>query len=346
MDGLQFDKGYISPYFITDPQEMECVLEDAYILIHEKKISNVRALLPILEQVLAHDRAILIIAEEVENEALAALVVNRLRGRLKVCAVKAPGFGDRRKQYLGDIAVLTGGTFVSEESGLNLENLTLAQLGHAKKIVIDKDNTTLVEGGGKKSAVQERIAQIRHQVETVTSDYDKEKLQERLAKLTGGVAIVHVGAETETALKEKKDRVEDALHATRAAVEEGNRAGRRRGAGARARGARRPPAPGRPEVRPRRGAQGRRVPAAPDRGQRGPRRQRRARGDAGAEGFLRPQRADRRVGRPREDGHHRPDQGHALGAAECGLDRGLMLTTETVVTEHKDEQEKVEGAVS
>jgi chaperonin GroEL len=221
VDGLQFDKGYISPYFITDAQAMECVLEDALILIHEKKISNVRSLLPVLEQVLANDRAILIIAEEVENEALAALVVNRLRGRLKVCAVKAPGFGDRRKQYLGDIAVLTGGTFISEESGLNLENVTVNQLGSAKKIVVDKDNTTLVEGGGKKSAVQERIAQIRHQIETVTSDYDREKLQERLAKITGGVAIVHVGAETETALKEKKDRVEDALHATRAAVEEG-----------------------------------------------------------------------------------------------------------------------------
>src|SRR5262245_18633755 len=221
VDGLQFDKGYISPHFITDPQEMECVLEDAFILIHEKKVSNVRSLLPILEQILANDRALLIIAEEVENEALAALVVNRLRGRLKVCAVKAPGFGDRRKQYLGDIAVLTGGTFISEESGISLENVTLAQLGTAKKIVIDKDNTTVVEGGGKKAAVQERIAQIRHQIESVTSDYDREKLQERLAKLTGGVAVVHVGAETETALKEKKDRVEDALHATRAAVEEG-----------------------------------------------------------------------------------------------------------------------------
>jgi len=221
VDGLQFDKGYISPYFITDPHEMECVLEDAFILIHEKKVSNVRSLLPILEQILANDRSLLIIAEEVENEALAALVVNRLRGRLKVCAVKAPGFGDRRKQYLGDIGVLTGGTFISEESGISLENVTLAQLGTAKKIVIDKDNTTLVEGGGKKAAVQERIAQIRHQIETVTSDYDREKLQERLAKLTGGVAVVHVGAETETALKEKKDRVEDALHATRAAVEEG-----------------------------------------------------------------------------------------------------------------------------
>ena len=221
VDGLQFDKGFISPYFITDPQSMECVLENAFILIHEKKVSNVRSLLPVLEQVLAQDRALLIIAEEVENEALAALVVNRLRGRLRICAVKAPGFGDRRKQYLGDIAVLTGGTLISEESGINLENVGLAMLGQAKKIVVDKDNTTLVEGGGKKAAVQERIAQLRHQITTVTSDYDREKLQERLAKLTGGVAIVHVGAETETALKERKDRVEDALHATRAAVEEG-----------------------------------------------------------------------------------------------------------------------------
>ncbi|MGQ0553469.1 MAG: chaperonin GroEL [Planctomycetota bacterium] len=221
VDGLQFDKGYLSPYFITDATEMNCVLENAVVLIHEKKISSLRALLPVLERVVQSDRPLLIIAEEVENEALATLVVNRLRGKLKICAVKAPGFGDRRKQYLEDIAILTGGKVVSEETGMQLENVDLAVLGTAKKIVIDKDNTTIVEGGGKKSAVQDRLAQIRTQIETVTSDYDKEKLQERLAKLSGGVAVVHVGANTEIALKEKKDRVEDALHATRAAIEEG-----------------------------------------------------------------------------------------------------------------------------
>ncbi len=221
VDGLQFDKGYLSPYFITNANEMTCELEQAFVLLHESKISNLRALLPILEKVVAADRALLIIAEEVENEALATLVVNRLRGKLKICAVKAPGFGDRRKQYLGDIAVLTGGQVVSEETGMQLENVDISVLGTANKIIIDKDNTTLVEGGGKKQAVKERIEQIRTQIATVTSDYDREKLQERLAKLTGGVAVVHVGASTETALKEKKDRVEDALHATRAAVEEG-----------------------------------------------------------------------------------------------------------------------------
>jgi len=221
VDGLQFDKGYLSPYFITDPNEMTCVLEDCSILIHEKKISSLRSLLPILEKVVQQDRALLIIAEDVENEALATLVVNRLRGKLKICAVKAPGFGDRRKQYLGDIAVLTGGQLVSEETGMQLENVDVKVLGHAGKIIVDKDNTTLVEGSGKKGAVKERIEQIRNQIETVTSDYDKEKLQERLAKLSGGVAVIHVGANTETALKEKKDRVEDALHATRAAIEEG-----------------------------------------------------------------------------------------------------------------------------
>jgi chaperonin GroEL len=221
VDGLQFDKGYMSPYFITNPTEMTCELEDALILIHEKKISSLRALLPVLEHVVQGDRPLLIIAEDLENEALATLVVNRLRGKLNICAVKAPGFGDRRKQYLGDLAVLTGGEVVSEETGMQLENVDLKVLGQAKKIIIDKDNTTIVEGGGRKTAVKERIQQIRHQIDSVSSDYDREKLQERLAKLTGGVAVIHVGANTETALKEKKDRVEDALHATRAAVEEG-----------------------------------------------------------------------------------------------------------------------------
>jgi chaperonin GroEL len=221
VDGLQFDKGYLSPYFITDTTQMTCQLENALILVHEKKIGNLRALLPILEKASSSGRPLLIIAEDVENEALAALVVNRLRGNLAVAAVKAPGFGDRRKQYLQDIAILTGGECITEETGMQLENVELSMLGSAKKILIDKDSTTLIEGAGSKKAVSDRVAAIRAQMEQSTSDYDKEKLQERLAKLTGGVAVVHVGAETETALKEKKDRVEDALNATRAAVEEG-----------------------------------------------------------------------------------------------------------------------------
>lgn len=221
VDGLQFDKGYLSPYFITDATTMECVLEGALILIHEKKISNIRSLIPILEAAAGSGRPLLIVAEDVENEALATLVVNRLRSGMKICAVKAPGFGDRRKQYLADIAVLTGGQVIAEETGASLENADISMLGEAKKIVIDKDNTTIIDGDGDKKNVEERVAQIRHQVEQTKSDYDKEKLQERLAKLTGGVAIIHVGANTETAMKEKKARVDDALHATRAAVEEG-----------------------------------------------------------------------------------------------------------------------------
>ena len=220
-EGMQFDKGFLSPYFITDPQTMKCVLEDTLILIHEKKISNVREMLPLLEKIVTAAKPLLIIAEDVEGEALAALVVNRLRGVLKVCAVKAPAFGDRRKAILQDIAVLTGGTFVSQDLGINLENLELAQLGSAKRILIDKDSTTIVEGGGKSSAIRERIDLIRHNIEITTSDYDKEKLEERLAKLSGGVGIIKVGGATETEVKEKKARVDDALHATRAALEEG-----------------------------------------------------------------------------------------------------------------------------
>jgi chaperonin GroEL len=220
-EGLQFDKGYLSPYFINDPQTMKCVLEEPLILLHEKKISNLRDLIPLLEKVATSGRPLLIIAEDVEGESLAALVVNRLRGVLKVCAVKAPGFGDRRKAILQDIAVLTGGEFISEDLGVKLENLELAQLGSAKKILIDKDNTTIIEGGGKKSAIQERIALIRRQIETTTSDYDREKLEERLAKMTGGVAVIKVGGATEAEVKEKKARVDDAMHATRAAVQEG-----------------------------------------------------------------------------------------------------------------------------
>ena len=222
VDGMQFDRGYLSPYFITDPEKMEAVLEDAFVLIHDKKISSMKDLLPILEKVAQAGRPLLLIAEDVEGEALATLVVNKLRGTLKVCAVKAPGFGDRRKEMLTDISVLTGAPqVISEEMGLKLENATLNDLGQAKRIVIDKDNTTLVGGKGKSEAIQGRIKEIKAAIEKSTSDYDKEKLQERLAKLAGGVAVINVGAATETEMKEKKARVEDALHATRAAVEEG-----------------------------------------------------------------------------------------------------------------------------
>ena len=221
VDGMQFDRGYLSPYFITDPEKMEAVLEDAYILVHDKKVSSMKDLLPVLEKVAQAGRPLLIIAEDAEGEALATLVVNKLRGTLKVCAVKAPGFGDRRKEMLRDIAVLTNGQVISEEVGFKLENTTLNDLGQAKRIVIDKDNTTIVGGKGKRDAIQGRINEIKAAIEKSTSDYDKEKLQERLAKLAGGVAVINVGAATETEMKEKKARVEDALHATRAAVEEG-----------------------------------------------------------------------------------------------------------------------------
>jgi chaperonin GroEL len=222
---MQFDKGYLSPYFVTNAEAMEAVLENAYILIYEKKISSLKDLLPLLEKVAKAGRPLLIIAEDVEGEALATLVVNKLRGTLQVCAVKAPGFGDRRKAMLEDIAVLSGGRLISEDLGIKLENIKLEDLGRAKRVTIDKENTTIVEGEGKKADIQGRVAQIRRQIEETTSDYDREKLQERLAKLAGGVAVINVGAATETEMKEKKARVEDALHATRAAVEEGIVAG-------------------------------------------------------------------------------------------------------------------------
>ncbi len=221
VEGMQFDKGYLSPYFMTDPGSGECVLEDAVILLHEKKISNLADFLPLLNKIVGSGQQLLIVAEDVESEALAALVVNRLRGVLKVCAVKAPGFGDRRKAMMQDLAVLTGGTFFSEDLGRSLESIELAELGKAKKLVIDKDNTTIISGAGKKKDIAARAAQIQGQFDKSTSDYDREKLQERLAKLTGGVAIINVGAATETAMKERKDRVDDALHATRAAAKEG-----------------------------------------------------------------------------------------------------------------------------
>jgi len=220
-EGMQFDKGYLSPYFITDLQTMRCVIEDTLILIYEKKITNLRELVPLLEKIATANQPLLIIAEDIEGEALAALVVNRLRGVLKVGAVKAPGFGDRRKAILQDIGVLTGGLFVSEDLGTKLDSIELAQLGKAKRVVIDKDTTTIVQGGGEPAAIKERILQIRTQIETTTSDYDKEKLEERLAKLTGGVAVIKAGGATETEVKEKKARIEDAMHATRAAVQEG-----------------------------------------------------------------------------------------------------------------------------
>jgi len=221
VEGMQFDRGYLSPYFVTDAERMEAVLEDAYVLIHEKKISNMKDLLPVLEQVARAGKPLLIIAEDVEGEALATLVVNKLRGTLHCCAVKAPGFGDRRKEMLKDIALLTGGQAITEDLGLKLENVQLKDLGRAKRITVDKDNTTIVDGAGKKADIEARVKQIRTQIEETTSDYDREKLQERLAKLVGGVAVIKVGAATETEMKEKKARVEDALHATRAAVEEG-----------------------------------------------------------------------------------------------------------------------------
>jgi chaperonin GroEL len=221
VEGMQFDKGYLSPYFINRAAEMDCLMEDAYILIHEKKITNVRDLIPLLEKVAQGGKPLLIIAEEVEGEALAMLVVNKLRGILNVCAVKAPGFGDRRKAMLGDIAILTGGTMISEDLGLKLENLTLQHMGRAKQITVDKDKTTIVEGAGKHADIKNRIDQLRSQIETTDSDYDREKYQERLAKLSGGVAVVSVGASTEAEMKQTKARVEDALHATRAAAEEG-----------------------------------------------------------------------------------------------------------------------------
>jgi chaperonin GroEL len=221
VEGMQFDRGYLSPYFVTDPERMEAALEDPLILLNEKKISSMKDLLPVLEQVARQGKPLLLVAEEVEGEALATLVVNKIRGTLQVSAVKAPGFGDRRKAMLQDMAILTGGQVISEELGLKLENVTLKDLGRAKRVVVDKDNTTIIDGAGAKKAIEGRCNEIRAQIEKTTSDYDREKLEERLAKLAGGVAVVKVGAATETEMKEKKARVEDALHATRAAVEEG-----------------------------------------------------------------------------------------------------------------------------
>ena len=322
VEGMQFDRGYLSAYFVTDPERMETVLENPVILIHEKKISSMKDLLPLLEQVARGGRPLVIIAEDVDGEALATLVVNKLRGTLQVAAVKAPGFGDRRKAMLEDIAILTGGRAITEDLGIKLENIKLEDLGKAKKVTIDKDNTTIVEGGGTQSAIEGRVKQLRTQVEDTTSDYDREKLQERLAKLVGGVAVIKVGAATETEMKEKKARVEDAMHATKAAVEEGIVPGGGVALRPLRQGARRPEARGRPEGRRRHRAPRHRSADALDRDQRRPgRHDRRPEGQGEGHTSLRLQRRDRQVRGPRQGGRHRPDQGRALGAPERGVDR-------------------------
>ena len=323
VEGMQFDRGYISPYFITNADKMRVEMEDPYILIYEKKLSGLQELLPLLEAVVQTGKPLLIIAEDVEGEALATLVVNKLRGGLKVAAVKAPGFGDRRKAMLQDIAILTGGQAISEDLGIKLENVTVDMLGRAKKVMIDKENTTIVNGAGKKADIEARVNQIKAQIEETTSDYDKEKLQERLAKLAGGVAVIRVGGATEIEVKERKDRVDDAMHATRAAVEEGILPGggvallrsvealkrvqhRQRG----------------PEARRRHRPQGDPDSGAPDRDQCRRRRLGRGRQDPGEGSVqLRLRRADRRIRQPRQQGHHRPDQGRALRPAGRGVGR-------------------------
>ena len=319
---MQFDRGYLSPYFVTDPERMEAVLENPVILIHEKKISSMKDLLPLLEQVARGGRPLVIIAEDVDGEALATLVVNKLRGTLQVAAVKAPGFGDRRKAMLEDIAILTGGRAITEDLGIKLENIKLEDLGKAKKVTIDKDNTTIVEGAGTQSAIEGRVKQIRTQVEETTSDYDREKLQERLAKLVGGVAVIKVGAATETEMKEKKARVEDAMHATKAAVEEGI-----------------VPGGGVALLRCVKVLDGLKLEGDQKVGADIVRRaieapMRWIASNAGVEGSivvqkvkesegrqLRLQRRDRRLRGPGQGRRHRPDEGRALRAAERGVDR-------------------------
>ncbi len=317
VEGMQFDRGYLSPYFINNQQSQAAELEKPLILLSDKKISNIREMLPLLEGVAKSGQPLLIIAEDVEGEALATLVVNNIRGILKVAAVKAPGFGDRRKAMLQDIAVLTGGTVISEEVGLCLEKATVADLGKAKKIVVEKENTTVIDGAGKGSEIKGRIESIRQQVAEATSDYDKEKLQERVAKLSGGVAVIKVGAATEIEMKEKKARVEDALHATRAAVEEGVVPGggtaliRVQKALKDLRGCERRPDRGHPPAVARH-----RRAAAPDRRERGRRRRGRPERRQGGQGRLRLQRRERRVRRHARGGHPGSDQGHASGSAE------------------------------
>ena len=322
VEGMQFDRGYLSPYFVTDPERMEAVLENPYILIHEKKISSMKDLLPLLEQIAKGGRPLVIIAEDVEGEALATLVVNKLRGTLNVAAVKAPGFGDRRKAMLQDIAILTGGKAITEDLGIKLENVQMTDLGQAKKVTIDKDNTTIVEGKGKPGEIEGRVKEIRSQVEKTTSDYDREKLQERLAKLVGGVAVIKVGAATETEMKEKKARVEDAMHATRAAVEEGIVPGGGVALMRCCRGHRSPEAGRRREDRRQHRSPRSRRAAAPDRRQCRRRRRHRGRPHSRVEGEqLRLQRPDQQVRRPGQGRRHRSDQGDSHCAAERGLHR-------------------------
>ncbi len=322
VEGMQFDRGYLSPYFVTDPERMEAVLENPYILIHEKKISSMKDLLPLLEQIAKGGRPLVIIAEDVEGEALATLVVNKLRGTLNVAAVKAPGFGDRRKAMLQDIAILTGGKAITEDLGIKLENVQMTDLGQAKKVTIDKDNTTIVEGKGKAGEIEGRVKEIRSQVEKTTSDYDREKLQERLAKLVGGVAIIKVGAATETEMKEKKARVEDAMHATRAAVEEGIVPGGGVALHALCRSHRRAQAGRRREDRRKHRSPRPRRAAAPDRRQCRRRRCYRCRPHSRVEGEqLRLQRAEQQVRRPGQGRRHRSHQSRSDCAAERGLHR-------------------------
>ena len=321
VEGMQFDRGYLSAYFVTDPERMEVVLENPVILIHEKKIASMKDLLPVLEQVARLGRPLLIVAEEVEGEALATLVVNKLRGTLQVAAVKAPGFGDRRKAMLEDIAILTGGRAITEDLGIKLENIKIEDLGKAKKVTIDKDNTTIVEGAGTSSAIEGRVKQIRAQVEETTSDYDREKLQERLAKLVGGVAVIKVGAATETEMKEKKARVEDAMHATKAAVEEGIVAG---GGVALVRGGKALDSlklEGDQQVGAQHHQAGDRRADAAHRDQRGRRGlDRRGQGE-GDEAGRRLQRRDRDLRGPGQGRRHRPGQGGPQRAAERVVDR-------------------------
>ena len=320
-EGMQFDKGYLSPYMITDAERMEAVLDDPYILVANQKIGAVKDLLPVLEQVIQAGRPLLIVAEDVEGESLATIVVNKLRGTFTAVAVKAPGFGDRRKRMLEDIAILTGGEVITEEMGLKLENTKLSQLGRARKVVVDKDSTTIIDGAGDSEEIKARIKQLKAEIENTDSDFDREKLQERLAKLAGGVAVVKVGAATETEMKEKKHRVEDALQATRAALEEGIVPGGgvallNAVAGDQARHARGRRAHGRVDHRPR--ARGADPPARRERGPRGLGRRRQ--GPRRQEG-PRPERRHRRGRGSRQGRHHRPDDGHALGAAERRVDR-------------------------
>ena len=323
VEGMQFDRGYISPYFITNADKMRVEMEDPYILIYEKKLSGLQELLPLLEAVVQSGKPLLIVAEDVEGEALATLVVNKLRGGLKVAAVKAPGFGDRRKAMLQDIAILTGGQAISEDLGIKLENVTIAMLGRAKKVMIDKENTTIVNGAGKKADIEARVAQIKAQIEETTSDYDKEKLQERLAKLAGGVAVIRVGGATEIEVKERKDRVDDAMHATRAAVEEGILPGggvallRATEALKRVKTANEDQKHGVEIVRKAIQAPARQIAHQCRRRRLGHCRQ--DPGEGPVQLGLR--RAGRRIRQPRHQGRHRPDQGRALGDPGRGIGR-------------------------